>query len=84
VSGEPVFVHGRAAFTLGASGYANFKESSDRLMCKPVAPSTVWQTDIIYYGSDLADYLNREFKLGESGPWTDLRRPIRFWDRIVG
>ncbi len=41
---------------------------------------SVHQTDIIYYGADLADYLRREFKLpaGETRP--ERVRPIRFWD----
>lgn len=41
---------------------------------------SVHQTDIIYYGFDLTDYLRHEFKLPDREPWpTDIRQ-IRFWD----
>ena len=43
---------------------------------------SVWQTDIIVYGADLADYLVREFH--ESTPRSDaLPRPIRFWTEML-
>lgn len=41
---------------------------------------SVHQTDIIYYGFDLLDYLRHEFKLGDREPWPEKIRPIRFWD----
>jgi hypothetical protein len=41
---------------------------------------SVHQTDIIYYGFDLADYLRHEFRLGEREPWPERVRSIRFWD----
>jgi hypothetical protein len=41
---------------------------------------SVHQTDIIYYGFDLRDYLRHEFELGEREPWPEKVRPIRFWD----
>jgi hypothetical protein len=41
---------------------------------------SVHQSDIIYYGFDLADYLQREFRLSNHRKWPDLVRPIRFWD----
>lgn len=41
---------------------------------------SVHQTDIIYYGFDLADYLCHEFHLPDRrNPWTQPN-PIRFWD----
>ena len=41
---------------------------------------SVHQTDIIYYGFDLADYFRHEFDLPGREPWPDTIRPIRFWD----
>jgi hypothetical protein len=41
---------------------------------------SVHQTDIIYYGFNLADYLHNEFKLTGREPWPDDIRKIRFWD----
>ena len=41
---------------------------------------SVHQTDIIYYGFDLADYLRNEFRLPGREPWSEKVRPIRFWD----
>ncbi len=41
---------------------------------------SVHQTDIIYYGFDLADYLRHEFGLPGREPWPEPLRPIRFWD----
>jgi hypothetical protein len=41
---------------------------------------SVHQTDIIYYGFDLLDYLRNEFKLRDRDPWPEKVRPIRFWD----
>ncbi len=44
---------------------------------------SVWQTDIVYYGSDLADYLRHEFL--PNGSWILGKSPrsIRFWDFLV-
>jgi hypothetical protein len=41
---------------------------------------SVHQTDIIYYGFDLADYLRHEFGLSGREPWPEKVRQIRFWD----
>lgn len=41
---------------------------------------SVHQTDIVYYGFDLLDYLRHEFELSERDPWPDEVRAIRFWD----
>ena len=41
---------------------------------------SVHQTDIIYYGFDLADYFRHEFHLPGREPWPEHVRPIRFWD----
>lgn len=41
---------------------------------------SVHQTDIIYYGFDLADYLRHEFDLPGRAPWPQQIRPIRFWN----
>jgi hypothetical protein len=44
---------------------------------------SVHQTDIIYYGFDLTQYLEAEFHLERSQPSPATPRPIRFWDLIV-
>jgi hypothetical protein len=44
---------------------------------------SVHQTDIIYYGFDLADYLRHEFNLPGRAPWPETIRPIRFWSDFV-
>jgi hypothetical protein len=41
---------------------------------------SVHQTDIIYYGYDLEDYLRHEFNLPGRKDWPENIRPIRFWD----
>jgi hypothetical protein len=45
---------------------------------------SVYQTDVIYYGFDLADYLRHEFKLAGREEWPSAPRSIRFWDQLVG
>lgn len=45
---------------------------------------SMWQTDIIYYGLDLADYIDREF--GRRGPGEDPWEPrasVDFWRDLV-
>ncbi|NUP08116.1 MAG: hypothetical protein HOW73_18875 [Polyangiaceae bacterium] len=44
---------------------------------------SVYQTDIIYYGFDLVDYLQHEFRVGPRRPWPVNVRAIRFWDSLV-
>ena len=44
---------------------------------------SVHQTDIIYYGFDLADYLRHEFNLPDRAAWPAKIRPIRFWSYFV-
>jgi hypothetical protein len=41
---------------------------------------SVHQTDIIYYGYDLEDYLRHEFGLPGRKAWPENLRSIRFWD----
>ena len=41
---------------------------------------SVHQTDIIPYGSDLADYLRHKFDPDNHEIWPGPYRPIRFWD----
>ena len=45
---------------------------------------SVYQTDIIVYGCDLRDYLNREFSTGgiSTAP-PDGPRYIEFWSRFI-
>lgn len=59
--------------------------SSQRMMPEePHLPGnpvfSVHQTDVIYYGFDLADYIRHEFDLPGREPWPEQIRPIRFWD----
>jgi hypothetical protein len=44
---------------------------------------SVWQTDIIYYGYDLASYFHHEFHAPLPSWATTAPRPIRFWAEIV-
>jgi hypothetical protein len=44
---------------------------------------SVYQTDIIYYGHDLADYLRVEFNLGGRELWPEEVRRIRFWSNFI-
>lgn len=41
---------------------------------------SVYQTDIIYYGFDLDDYLRHEFDLPGRRPWPSEIKRIEFWD----
>lgn len=60
----------------------------------PASPSipgnpvySVYQTDIIYYGNDLASYLANEFKFDLPGNFAALENPshsIPFWDARAG
>jgi len=51
---------------------------------EPLSPGnpvfSIHQTDIIWYGFDLQDYLRREFEMPRREPWPDEVRTIRFWD----
>ncbi|MER5619116.1 hypothetical protein [Streptomyces sp. NPDC002215] len=39
----------------------------------------MWGTDIIYYGHDLADYIDHEFgKVDEDAPWAP-QASVPFW-----
>jgi hypothetical protein len=44
---------------------------------------SVYQTDIIYYGANLLDYLENEFDLGLLTNEQPAVREIRFWSRLV-
>lgn len=44
---------------------------------------SVHQSDIIYYGCDLEDYLRTEFSLHDHGDRLRTFRPIRFWDSLL-
>jgi hypothetical protein len=44
---------------------------------------SVHQTDIIYYGFNLEDYLRHEFNLGLRDAWPEEVRLIRFWTSTV-
>jgi hypothetical protein len=43
---------------------------------------SVYQSDVVYYGADLADWLNREFALGEPSP-TVARATVPFWRDLL-
>jgi hypothetical protein len=40
---------------------------------------SVWQTDIIYYGNDLTDYLAHEFEIANPLPCPPEPRSVEFW-----
>ncbi len=44
---------------------------------------SVYQTDIIYHGCNLADYLHNEFALDTPTVPKTSPRPIRFWDEVI-
>jgi hypothetical protein len=44
---------------------------------------SVYQTDIIYFGFDLSDYLSREFGISNPLPRPECPRSIEFWELIV-
>lgn len=44
---------------------------------------SVYQSDIIYYGSDLANYIANEFSIPPHRVLGDNIRPIRFWSEAV-
>jgi hypothetical protein len=44
---------------------------------------SVWQTDIIYYGDDLASYFHNEFHAPLPSWSAAAPRPIRFWGELV-
>lgn len=41
------------------------------------------QTDVIYYGCDLEDYLRHEFQLGGRREWPDRIPAIPFWSLFL-
>jgi hypothetical protein len=45
---------------------------------------SVYQTDIIIYGTDLASYFHAEFGAPLPGWAAKMSRPIRFWNGLVG
>ncbi|MEZ0064032.1 hypothetical protein ABIA32_000010 [Streptacidiphilus sp. MAP12-20] len=44
---------------------------------------SVYQTDIIYYGNDLADYLRHEFGIGPSRSLAATRTTLPFWSYFL-
>ena len=44
---------------------------------------SVYQTDIVYYGNDLASYFQKEFGVALPDWAASKPRPIRFWDRAM-
>jgi hypothetical protein len=44
---------------------------------------SVWQTDIICYGNDLADYFRNEFQVLQPEQTTNVPRPVEFWTEIM-
>ncbi len=56
----------------------------------PASPSrpgnpvfSVYQSDIIHYGADLGDYIDREENGSECRPWPKVMREIDFWSEMV-
>ncbi|MBF0664491.1 MAG: hypothetical protein IR159_02915 [Brevundimonas sp.] len=44
---------------------------------------SVYQSDVIHYGADLDDYIDREENGWESRPWPKNLREIDFWSELV-
>lgn len=44
---------------------------------------SVYQSDVIHYGADLDDYIDREENGWESRPWPEDLREIDFWSELV-
>jgi hypothetical protein len=61
--------------------YAHRMVSEEPRLANPVL--SVHQTDNIYYGFDLADYLRHEFELRGREPWPAELRQIPFWTLVV-
>ena len=43
---------------------------------------SIYQSDVIYYGADIVDWLNREFALGSPSP-TSPRATVPFWRDLL-
>ncbi|XVV11118.1 hypothetical protein ACQP2X_40725 [Actinoplanes sp. CA-131856] len=43
---------------------------------------SVYQTDVVYYGADLGDWLHREFGLGPASP-SEPRATVPFWRDLL-
>jgi hypothetical protein len=44
---------------------------------------SVYQADVIHYGADLEDYIEREEHGWDVRPWPDVIREIDFWSELV-
>jgi hypothetical protein len=44
---------------------------------------SIFQTDVVSYGDDLADWLHREFKLGSAAGGAGRRPTVPFWRDLV-
>ncbi len=44
---------------------------------------SVYQSDVIHYGSDLQDYIEREEAGWDCKPWPSVLREIEFWSEVV-
>lgn len=44
---------------------------------------SVYQSDVIYYGADLGDYIEREENSWDFRPWPEAIREIEFWSELV-
>ncbi len=44
---------------------------------------SIFHSDVIYYGADLADYFEREFIGWNQRPWPDQIKYIPFWSDLV-
>lgn len=64
----PIFSHRYLPATPSQAGNPNF---------------SVYQSDVIYYGADLGDYIDREENGWESRPWPENLREIDFWSELV-
>src|SRR5437868_3958640 len=75
---ELVRAHVRAAPTLIPVNCHRMMPDGPHMAGNPIL--SVHQTDIIYYGFDLEDYLRHEFNLADRKPWPATVKAIEFWD----
>jgi hypothetical protein len=52
-------------------------------LASKATPYSVYQADVIYYGTDLADYFDREFLGFNHRPWSHPTKHIPFWSDLV-
>ncbi|WP_309629873.1 SMI1/KNR4 family protein [Brevundimonas sp.] len=88
--GRPDRAEERAEVLRGVVGRAPRLIPIFRHRCLPATPSeagnpvfSVYQSDVIHYGADLDDYIDREENGWADRPWPETVREIDFWSELV-